>query len=80
MISREAGLNDTTSKCTGVPSKRIVSNTSMSSGDDLVVKGNRILLVCGYREVTVWPDLEPLRAQARRIGIPNQANMDEHRQ
>ncbi|WP_210248673.1 hypothetical protein, partial [Agrobacterium tumefaciens] len=63
-----------------VPSKRIVSNTSMSSGDDLVVKGNRILLVCGYREVTVWPDLEPLRAQARRIGIPNQANMDEHRQ
>ncbi len=42
MISREAGLNDTTSKCTGVPSKSIVSNTSMSSGDDLVVKGNRI--------------------------------------
>ena len=42
MISREAGLNDTTSKCTGVPSYEDCIDTSMSSGNDLIVKGNQV--------------------------------------
>jgi len=38
--SREAGLNDMTSQCTGVPAMKIISNTSMASGFGVTVKGS----------------------------------------
>ena len=44
MISREAGLNDTASKCTGVPSYEDCIDTSMSSRIDLIVKGNQVFV------------------------------------
>ena len=81
MISREAGLNDTASKCTGVPSYEDCIDTSMSSRNDLIVKGNQVFVGSTGSERLqygqVWNPFERKRKGSR---IPNQANMDEHRQ
>ncbi len=63
--SREAGLKIRPRSAPACLHMRIVSNTSMASGLTVVVKGNRSV---GAGRMA---DLEPLRAQARRIGIPN---------
>lgn len=57
-LSREAGLKDMTLLCTGVPAKRVVSNTFMASFNGTVVKGNSVKLVRnprGRRMVVLAP-------------------------
>jgi hypothetical protein len=73
-LSREAGLNDVTLLCTGVPANRVASNTFMASFKNTVVKGNRVER-SGTREGAGWLFWHPFERKREGQGLPKPAKM-----